>query len=285
MGAAVRCLIGHAGVPTSHFAASPARFSIRRMADQGLRDQLSLAPHRTKPQRHLKQANQAHDSLRWLPRAILELQRAAGNAAVSELIAQRDDAHAVAAPARSTSLDEQARAIISAAQAETPGIEERAVNAVRAIIDSYYPDKKSMVKEVKWAATLDGLMTTAQGKGPKVTGVISVGEKFIVHTKSQHFARHVLQVGHELEHIQQHRDGLGGDKKKHEREFLAFYHEGTATELPHTGHMRPEMRIRLLDEAIQNYNALSDGDKRKYVDQYRDLLEQKARFQRRVSPE
>jgi hypothetical protein len=255
------------------------------MAEQGLQEKPPLEMRVGVRPPHTGQPNQSHESLASLPGAILNLQRTAGNAAVSELMIQRDDDHSAPAPTKSTAAaDEHAKAILAAAQADTPGIEERAVNAVTAIIDTYYPDKKSMVKEVKWVADLDGLMTTAQGKGPKVTGVIKVGEKFITHTTGPNFARHVLQVGHELEHIQQHRDGMGGKKKEPEREFLAFYHEGTATEVPHTGHMGPEMRIRLLNQAIVNYNLFSDDDKKKYEDQYKDLLEQKASYEAKVKP-
>jgi hypothetical protein len=95
--------------------------------------------------------------------SIMALQRSAGNAAVTELItAQRDGGHAPAAPAKSTDLDERALAIIKAAQASTPSIEERAVSTVQAIIDTYYPDRKAMVKDVRYAASEPGLKTTAR---------------------------------------------------------------------------------------------------------------------------
>jgi hypothetical protein len=256
------------------------------MAEQGLQEKLPLQRGVAERPAPRSQPTQSHDSLASLPRAILNLQRTAGNAAVTQLMIQRDDDHAVATPTKSTTAaDEHAKAIVAAAEADTPAIEERAINAVTAIIDTYYPDKKSMVSLVKWDAKLDGLMTTAQGKGPKVTGVISVGEKYITSTRGVNFARHVLQVGHELEHIQQHRDGMGGKKKENEREFLAFYHEGTATEVPHTGHVRPEMRVKLLKGAIGYYDALSDDDKKKYEDQYKDLLDKKASYEAKIKPE
>ena len=255
------------------------------MAEQGLQRKLSVELGVAERPAHRSQPIQSHDSLATLPGAILDLQRTAGNAAVSQLMIQRDDDHSVAAPAKSTTAaDENAKAIVAAAQAETPGIEERAVNAVTAILDTYYQDKKSMVNKVIWVEDLDGLNTKAQGRGPKVTGELQVGRKFITHTTGPNFARHVLQVAHELEHVQQHRDGMGGKKKKPEREFLAFYHEGTATEVPHTGHMGQEMRIDLLNEAIVNYNKLSDDDKKKYEDQYKDLLEKKSSYEAKLKP-
>ena len=216
-------------------------------------------------------------------RSILALQRAAGNAAVTQLItAQRDAGHAPAAPAKSTDLDEQAMAIVKAAQASTPSIDERAVAAVQAIIDTYYSDRKSMVRGLKYAEKEPGLKTTARGSGEKVTGLIRVGKYFITDTTEQHFARRVLQVGHELEHIQQHREGKGGEDYRHEREFLAFYHEATASEVPHTGRMAHAMRVDLMDEAIKNYNAMPDAQKKEHASEYKDLIEQRAIQQKKA---
>ncbi len=234
-------------------------------------------------------------SLASLPQTLLALQRNAGNAAVSALLVQRagpevlqiqkDGGHAAAAPAKSTDLDEHAHEIIKAAQAATPAIDERAVNAVWAIINTYYADRKAMVSTVHYVASEPGLKTTARGKGEKVTGSIAVGHDFIVNTADRHFARRVLQVGHELEHIQQHREGKGGEGHRHEREFLAFYHEGIAAAVPHTGRMAHAMRVDLLDEAIRNYNALSDEDKKQHADQYKDLLVRRAREQKAAGQE
>ena len=48
--------------------------------------------------------------------------------------------------------------------------------------------------------------------------------------------------------------------------------------------MGPEMRIKLLNQAIVNYNLLSDDDKKKYEDQYKDLLEKKASYEAKMKP-
>jgi hypothetical protein len=263
------------------------------MAEQsGIKEQLD--DRRQEGRRSGQPERTQQPSLGSVPETVLALQRAAGNAAVSELLGQgagpqplhiqRDDTHAPAAPAKTTDLDEQAHAIIKAAQAETPGIDERAVNAVWAIIDTYYADKKSMVKEVRYKASQDGLKTTAYA-GPKATGLIRVGRDFIVNIIDKHFARHVLQVGHELEHVQQHRDGKGGEEHRHEREFLAFYHEGIAAAVPHTGRVAHAMRVDMLDEAIKHYNALSDDDKKTYADQYKDLIEHRVKEQKAAGQE
>ena len=213
--------------------------------------------------------------------AVMSLQRAAGNTAVAELIAlQRDGGHALAAPT-STDLDDQAKAIIHAAQASSPGIDERAVAAVWAIINTYYADKKSLVSGVSYVASEPGLMTTAHGHGAKSTGSIEVGHYFITNTNESFFARRVLQVGHELEHVQQHRDGKGGEGHRHEREFLAFYHEALNPALAHTGRVSHATRVELMDQAIRNYNAMPDEQKKQYADKYQELLDRRHQEQRK----
>ena len=219
---------------------------------------------------------------------LLALQRAAGNTAVGELIAgsgaitiQRDRGHAAAAaPAATTALDDRAHAIINAAQADHPAIAERAVSTVRQIINTYYADRASTVSDITYDSSEPGLMTTSVGRGASSTGSIAVGEYFVTNTTAAEFARRVLQVGHELEHIQQYRSGLGGGGHRHEREFLAFSHEGTATAVAHTGRMAHATRVRLIDEAIRHYNAFSAADKERYAEQYRDLLAERTREQR-----
>lgn len=220
-------------------------------------------------------------NLAALPGAILQLQRSAGNTAVSQLITvQRDGGHALAAPA-TTELDDQASAIISAAKAESPGIDERAVNAVKAILNTYYPDKKDMVSGVQYVASEPGLLTTSAGRGDRSTGSIAVGHYFVANTTEAGFARRVLQVGHELEHIQQHREGKGGEAHRHEREFLAFYHEGLNAALPHTGKVSHSTRVELIDQAIRNYNGMSDEQKQQYADKYQELLARRTEEQRK----
>lgn len=218
---------------------------------------------------------------------LLALQRAAGNAAVGELIARTGDiaiqrdvgGHAaVADPA--AALDDRAQAIISAAQADHPAIGARAISTVRQIINTYYPDRASTVSDVTYDSSEPGLMTSSVGRGASSTGSIAVGEYFVTNTIRAEFARRVLQVGHELEHIQQYRNGLGGGGHRHEREFLAFHHEGTATAVAHTGRMAHATRVHLIDEAIRHYNAFSEADKQRHADQYQELLARRGREQR-----
>jgi hypothetical protein len=208
------------------------------------------------------------------------LQHSAGNAAVTEMISvQRDGGHALATPVSTTDLDDRARAIITAAQATTPGIDERAVNAVWAIINTYYRDKNGLVSGVSYSASEPGLLTTSHGRGDKSTGSIAVGHYFVTNTTDAYFARRVVQVGHELEHIQQYREGKGGEGHRHEREFLAFYHEGLNAALAHTGRISHATRVDLMDQAIRNYNAMTDEQKRQYADKYRELIERRTQEQ------
>jgi hypothetical protein len=210
---------------------------------------------------------------------ILALQRQAGNAAVAQMIVQRDGGH-TATPVKSTDLDETAQAIIKAAQSGKPK-DERARAAVWAIINAYYPSKKDLVTDVAWDSALSGLKTHSVGKGTKWKAKIEVGEYFIDHTTGKtDFARRVLQVGHELEHIEQHNSGLGGNEHYHEREFLAFYHEGIAPAIAGTGRMGHATRVDLLDEAIRHYNAFSDKDKKRFADEYKALLKKRAEEQK-----
>lgn len=211
--------------------------------------------------------------------AILFLQQQAGNAAVTQMIVQRDGGH-TATPVKSTDLDETAQAIVKAAQSDKPK-DERAKAAVWAIITAYYPSKKSLVTDVVWDSALSGLQTHSVGKGTKWKANIEVGEYFIDHTTGKDdFARRVLQVGHELEHIEQHNRGLGGNEHYHEREFLAFYHESIAPAVAGTGRMGHATRVNLLDEAIRHYNAFSDKDKKRFADDYKALLEKRAEEQK-----
>ena len=75
-----------------------------------------------------------------------------------------------------------------------------------------------------------------QGQGPQ--GKITVGHSFLQQTTEQGFARRVLQVDHELEHVRQHRAGMGGANRQDEREFLAFQREALEPELAGTGRSR-----------------------------------------------
>jgi hypothetical protein len=169
-------------------------------------------------------------------------------------------------------LDVRARAIISAAQDQTLGLYGRAVRAVWSIIRTYYPSEAGKVAAVIYLTREPGLNTTRVGRGASARGVIAVGPYFIEHTTSQYFARRVLQVGHELKHIDQWRAGMIGDARKDEREFLAFHWEATASEPPGTGRVSHSTRVALIDAALGYLNCLGRNDHARYHQQGQELL-------------
>ena len=113
--------------------------------------------------------------------------------------------------------DVHADAIVRKAQDSSVPLGDRAVEAVKSIVREYYDE--SMLSDVVYVENEGGLSTTPVGKGSDVKGKITVGKYFIEHIDA--FARRVLQVGHELQHVQQQRDGMGGHKNQDKREFLA----------------------------------------------------------------
>jgi hypothetical protein len=206
-------------------------------------------------------------------RGALSLQRHPGEAAAP-----------AAAPAAGT-LDEKAQAIVNAAQADTPSKAERAKNVVWSILRTYYPDREALIKDVTYPIkdptdpTNDkGLLTTTPAtKAPKGSeqGSIAASDDFLDHTTKEGFARRVLQVGHELMHVEQHRQGMGGSKKSAEREFLAYAWESTATEVAGTGHMNRGTRLSLIEGAIKNYKLLDEDHQKRYENEYDKVIKMK----------
>jgi hypothetical protein len=141
---------------------------------------------------------------------------------------------------------------------------------VQAIIQTYFPGKAGLVSDVKWIEGINGLKTTPQ-HGTHDRGSIEVGRDFLNQTPTG-FARRVLQVGHELEHIEQYRAGLGAPQYKDMREFLAFYHEALAPEHPGTGRVDHGTRMNLIDAGLGYYNCLGGVEQHTHADQQRELL-------------
>jgi hypothetical protein len=167
------------------------------------------------------------------------------------------------APAATQQLDTRARAVIRSAQDPTVPVDRRAIGAVRSIINTYYPTEASLVRGVIYDAAEVGLSTSV-ATGPTARGVITVGRYFVDHTDLQGLARRVLQVDHELEHVRQHRQGLGGPGTKGLREFSAFSREALKRELPGTGRVSHSTRVSLIDAALGNYHCLSAELRRRY---------------------
>ncbi len=159
---------------------------------------------------------------------------------------------------RAAPVDANAQRIIDLAQDTSRPISERAVAVVRAIIDQYFPGDASKVSAITYGTSRHtGLDTTYVGRGASTTGSIDVAEEFVTNTVQRPFARRVLQVRHEIEHIEQVRSGMAGRSRSDEREFIAFYHEALGTEMAGTGRMQHSSRVSLIDAALGYYYCLS----------------------------
>ena len=162
-------------------------------------------------------------------------------------------------------LDGRARAIIAAAHDPALGISGRAMGTLWSILRTYYPAEVGKVSAVIHVNDVPGLMTTRVGTGASARGVISVGNYFVEHTTEPFFARRVLQVGHELRHIDQYRAGMIGHDRQPEREFLAHYWTAFAAEPPGTGRMSHTTRVSIIDAALGNLNCLSASVRARYA--------------------
>jgi hypothetical protein len=171
-------------------------------------------------------------------------------------------------------LDATAAAIVKAAMDGRPA-DQRAKSLVWSIIRAYYPTKVGLVRDVTWAFGDPGLTTTAL-TGPQATGSIAVGQRFLDQIPAG-FARRVLQVGHEIEHIEQHRQGMGGPDTARLREFLAFGHEALAAEAPGTGQVPHAMRVALIDAALGSYYCMSAAQQAQNQALKRQLLDERTR--------
>jgi hypothetical protein len=175
-------------------------------------------------------------------------------------------------------LDLTARSIIAAAQNTSVAIETRGVQNVRNILNAYYPSEVGKVSNVQWDASLNGLLTTRQGTGPAATGLITVGRQFTDGTVERHFARRVLQTGHELRHIDQYRAGMIGPARKAEREFLAHYWTATTPPKPGTGCMVSGTLLAIIDCSLSFRNCMTAADQARYPTHERRLLDLRSRL-------
>ena len=175
-----------------------------------------------------------------------------------------------AAQGTRNAIDARAQAIIDIA-AGTASAATKAVSVVTQIICQYFPSDAAIVHSVVHNAALGGLDTTSHGRSATTTGIIGVGDAFIASTTAAYFARRVLQVGHEIQHIQQYRAGLAGANNTNEREFLAFADNALADEFEGTGRMSNSTRLNIVDAAIGYYHCLSDVLKTQYLSRFTAL--------------
>lgn len=182
---------------------------------------------------------------------------------------------------RSAPVDANAQRIIDLAQDTTTPIDQRAVAVIRAIINQYFRSDASKVRGINYRASEPGLQVNYVGSGAATTGTLDVGSYFVENTTRAGFARRVLQVRHEIEHIDQVRSGMAGASRSDEREFFAFYHEALAQELPGTGRLQHSTRVRLIDGALGYYYCLTSDLKSSNATRRDELVTQRAESVRR----
>jgi hypothetical protein len=183
------------------------------------------------------------------------------------------------APRRNCALDATATRIVTAAQG-AGRLDARAVAAVRSILNTYFRAQAGKVQSIRYREGEPGLLTTRVGTGPGAQGIITVGKYFIEHTTPSGFARRVMQLGHELKHIDQYRAGMIGAARRHEREFLAFCWGALAPERPGTGCVSHSTRVNLIDAALRHWNCLSAATRAKYPRHHAALLRERPVHQR-----
>lgn len=170
-------------------------------------------------------------------------------------------------------LDTTATTIISDASDTSVTVDKRAVAFVRAIIAAYFPSQAGLVKDVVFDTKLThGMATGPSGSGAATQGIISASAELVDFSSDPagRFAHRVLQVDHELEHIRQFRDPSTA-ANAHLREFLAFSREAMEAALPHTGTVRHNVRVAMINAAIGEYYCLDDALKKQY-EPTRDLI-------------
>ena len=181
---------------------------------------------------------------------------------------------------RRNPIDARAAAIIASAQDQSQPLDLRGRELVRAICRTYFPSEGGKVSGVQFIEPLPGLETQSEGAGATARGLIRVGRYFVENTNDQLFARRVLQVGHELRHIDQWRAGMVGPAKKAEREFLAHFWVATTPEVPGIGCMPHATRVNVIDAALGNFNCLTAPDRARYAQQQATLLRLRLQEQR-----
>lgn len=174
---------------------------------------------------------------------------------------------------QANNLDTRAQTIISAAQNQTVAIQDRALQLLNSIICTYMPSQVSKVRDIYYSANLIGLETQSVGSGTSAQGDICVGDNFV--NSVGQFARRVLQVRHEIEHINQYRSGMTGRTRRYEREFLAYYQNAMADEFEGTGRMNYSTRFDLVDAALRNYFCLLPALQTQYNAQQQQLVQKR----------
>jgi hypothetical protein len=167
--------------------------------------------------------------------------------------------------------DVHAEAIVKKAKDTRASLGDRAIEAVESIVREYYDE--SLLSEVVYRENEPGLSTSPVGSGQNLKGKIFVGRYFIEHIDA--FARRVLQVGHELQHVQQEREGMAGARSKDKREFLAFSWAALEPAKEGTGHLPDAARRDMIDTALGYFNCLPADDQTAFANKQAELLQRR----------
>lgn len=175
------------------------------------------------------------------------------------------------AQGQANALDARATAIIATAT----GAGENSAKALQVVNDMicvYMPSQASKVRKINYYSAEPGLGVKSVGTGATTRGDICVGDNFLTGTTRANLSRRLLQLAHELEHIEQYRTGLAGQNNRPLREFLAFYHEALADEFIGTRRMPDNTRKDLIDGALGQYNCFSTELQTTHRSKQQDLL-------------
>jgi hypothetical protein len=167
--------------------------------------------------------------------------------------------------------DVHADAIVRKAKDTSVSLADRAIEAVESIVREYYDE--SLLSDVVYRENEPGLSTSPVGRGQNLKGKVFVGKYFIEHIDA--FARRVLQVGHELQHVKQEREGMAGARTKDKREFLAFLWEGLEPAKDGTGHLPDVTRRDLIDAALGYFNCLTTDEQGAFATKQAELLQRR----------
>lgn len=214
-----------------------------------------------------------------LHRILVDLRASGARAAVTAA-----GADAVVGDAYWDRLDSRAQAIVNTAQGSgTP--KDQAIKVVQRILKTYFQPETSKVHGFKYEGPVKGLETERVGTGSGAKGLIYVGDDFLKGTTAKNFARRVLQFRHELDHIDQYRQGYIGDAYKAYREYAAYHRTATLPEYPGTGLVDPNLRVGLVDAALCYWNCLpaSSRTSSRYQALRSNLLDWRKYYQSRTS--
>jgi hypothetical protein len=177
-----------------------------------------------------------------------------------------------ALPKCDTTIDAKAQKIIDAAADTSVSADTRAIQAFTSIMSTYYSRSGGKFDKVSYDATEKGLLITYKGSGEKLRGDVVIGEDFLRNMTSKFFARRVLQVGHEIIHVNQQRKGMSGKAMKARREFGAHSWAALTPTFTGTGCITHSTRVAMIDCALRHYYCMSEKQRKQHKSRIKPLL-------------